>query len=40
MDHQIQAVRLMQDYIKDHIHEDISIDDRLLEQEIEGFVEL
>ena len=27
MDHQIQAVRLMQDYIKDHIHEDISIDD-------------
>ena len=26
MDHQIQAVRLMQDYIKDHINEDISID--------------
>ena len=26
MDHQIQAVRRMQDYIKDHINEDISID--------------
>ena len=27
MDHQIQAVRLMQDYIRTHINEDISIDD-------------
>ena len=26
MDHQIQAVRLMQDYIRSHINEDISID--------------
>ncbi|WP_022764031.1 AraC family transcriptional regulator [Butyrivibrio sp. XPD2006] len=26
MDHQIQVVRMMQDYIKDHINEDISID--------------
>ena len=26
MDHQIQAVRRMQDYIRDHINEDISID--------------
>ena len=26
MDHQIQAVRLMQDFITSHIHEDISID--------------
>ncbi len=26
MDHQLQVVRMMQDYIKDHINEDISID--------------